>query len=1363
MNSAKTNAGNPVKIASKAVYSANPNAGSPVKITSKAGYSAKPNAGNPAKVASKTGYSANPKDGIPVKINQTTKDKMGTVKLINCLKSKQKKLKIDITNTKGEKSMKILSNTIKNKQEKSFLGTLESKTESKNKFSTRFIQINLKKKINANKTMLSELKNNDIILIQEPYINKNGYIPDVPKSHKQLMVTNNRNEIRRSAILIPTEMSKCTVMLNGLSNKDIVTLKCEINNDIKVIITSIYMDKEEEVPIEMLEKISSFAKEKKLALIIGSDTNSHSKIWGCSNNQDKKCKRSPKLIDFITKNNLFIENKPEINIPTFDSPVGRSSIDLTITNEKANKLIKNWDIKLNNVSDHNTIIFDMNMGNLTTHTYRSIQDCNWEIFTTELQKHLEDYDKLAYPITKTTVIDHKMTNITKILTRCYEKACPEKERKYKTKIPWWNKELTNIKNKTKKLRRKATKSRSKEDWAKYKDSDQEYNKQIKSAKKQSWKDYCSETVKLKDLAKIPKTNKKSEEQLNCLERTDGSLTTSAEETLLVLADTLFPVDQVNEELTDEEEEDKSITNKRISDILNENKLDTIIKELNQRKTPGEDKLYNEIIQNAWSQINKQIIHIFKHSLLLNHIPNTWKLNKGVIIAKPYKDSYMKPRSFRIISLTSNLQKVLEKAILNYLEDKCNIDKKLTKNQYGFRKNKSTETAIHKLTREIEKAITNNQYAIGIFIDIEGAFDNIKFSSIKKAMIKLDFPPVITNWIINMISTRSIKLEFKGKEIIRVIMKGCPQGGILSPMLWNITLNLLLENSNINPKFIQAFADDMVILVPGIDQKTISTIAKNHLMIIDKWCNTNGLKLSAIKTKVILFRMKGKKVNFDKLIIKENIIHLSKSTKFLGITIDQHLNWTEHIIEKCNKAKKLLFKCRNTVGKNWGLTPERIRWIYLQVVLPQISYSAFVWTHKSEETEKVRKALNSIQRLATLMITGGIFTTPTLALDIMAGIKPIHSQLKITSIKTALRLKSTNDWDSNFQIDNRKREYFHSNPIDKFLNKIKHSNDLDIAPKTRIIQKYKVNPYDDQDIVNIIKSIPSNQIKIYTDGSLLKNNNKVKTGAGVFITRNEEKITDFSIPLGISATIFQCEMYALKTAAKWINNQNLTPQNIYILSDSQAALKALEKQSSKSKLVIETNTSLNNASLRHNITIIKVPAHTGLEGNEKADKLAKDAANKSEGHINLIKNSLSSITNEIKEILYKDQINKLRTANLSDKVKNPMLQILKKYKYNLKVKSKKNLRMLTQILTGHNILNHSRANRKKDRQPFCSYCKNIRETSEHFLGKCQAYINTRIQCFGKDNITIREIIEKNKLQDIIEYIIDTDRLNRKTKD
>ena len=68
--------------------------------------------------------------------NQTVKGQMGTVKLINSINSNQKKLKIDITNSKGDKSIKIPHNS--NKKDKPFLGTVESSTISKNKFSTRF-------------------------------------------------------------------------------------------------------------------------------------------------------------------------------------------------------------------------------------------------------------------------------------------------------------------------------------------------------------------------------------------------------------------------------------------------------------------------------------------------------------------------------------------------------------------------------------------------------------------------------------------------------------------------------------------------------------------------------------------------------------------------------------------------------------------------------------------------------------------------------------------------------------------------------------------------------------------------------------------------------------------------------------------------------------------------------------------------------------------------------------------------------------------------------------------------------------------------------------------------------------------------
>ena len=99
----------------------------------------------------------------------------------------------------------------------------------------------------------------------------------------------------------------------------------------------------------------------------------------------------------------------------------------------------------------------------------------------------------------------------------------------------------------------------------------------------------------------------------------------------------------------------------------------------------------------------------------------------------------------------------------------------------------------------------------------------------------------------------------------------------------------------------------------------------------------------------------------------------------------------------------------------------------------------------------------------------------------------------------------------------------------------------------------------------------------------------------------------------------------------------------------------------------------------------------------------------------------------------------------------MLQILKKYKYKIDIPKSKNLMKATQILTGTSILNYSRSVRKKERIPFCTCCKNIRETSEHFLSTCIKSENARIHCFGRQKITMKEIIMDRNLNDLINYI------------
>jgi hypothetical protein len=147
------------------------------------------------------------------------------------------------------------------------------------------------------------------------------------------------------------------------------------------------------------------------------------------------------------------------------------------------------------------------------------------------------------------------------------------------------------------------------------------------------------------------------------------------------------------------------------------------------------------------------------------------------------------------------------------------------------------------------------------------------------------------------------MESQSKEI----KKGCPQGGILSLLLCNLTLNTLLTSENIDGYFLQAFADDLAILVQGFDLSvTMRHIVNRYLKIISKWCNDNGLKLSTIKTKVIVFSALKRKYNLKPVVLDGQNIEFSDEVKYLGVTLDKHLQWDIiHIRKKCAQATKVL--------------------------------------------------------------------------------------------------------------------------------------------------------------------------------------------------------------------------------------------------------------------------------------------------------------------------------------------------------------------------------------------------------------------------------------------------------------------------
>ena len=89
-------------------------------------------------------------------------------------------------------------------------------------------------------------------------------------------------------------------------------------------------------------------------------------------------------------------------------------------------------------------------------------------------------------------------------------------------------------------------------------------------------------------------------------------------------------------------------------------------------------------------------------------------------------------------------------------------------------------------------------------------------------------------------------------------------------------------------------------------------------------------------------------------------------------------------------------------------------------------------------------------------------------------------------------------------------------------------------------------------------------------------------------------------------MFQAEVHAIREAAKQLLTNGIENEKICVYSDSQAALKALESFTVKSRLVEECLNELNELGKKNRLKLCWVPGHCGISGNEIADRLARDA-------------------------------------------------------------------------------------------------------------------------------------------------------------
>lgn len=391
--------------------------------------------------------------------------------------------------------------------------------------------------------------------------------------------------------------------------------------------------------------------------------------------------------------------------------------------------------------------------------------------------------------------------------------------------------------------------------------------------------------------------------------------------------------------------------------------------------------------------------IYNLALNLNIIPQIWKLAKIIPIPKPNKDPN-NGTSYRPISLLSPIAKTLEKIILPSLTS--NIPQ--IKQQHGFKASHSTTTALQQLTNQIKQGFNKKlppERTIVVSLDLSKAFDTVNIHSLIRKLHQTTVPNTIVKFIANYIKGRKgFTLYQNSKSKQQQFKTGVPQGGVLSPILFNLyTSDIPSPPMGVS---LISYADDMNPAASHSKYKEAEQRLQPYLHDIFEWTKRNDLMLNPDKSTATLFTSCTREQNTTLSLSINNVtIPTVKNPKILGLTLDPSLSFAEHARITKEKADSSIKVLKALTSTSWGKQKETLLATYKAVVLPVIEYASTVWSPMISESNLGK--LQTTQNNALRIITGCTADTNTDHLHIETKTLPLSNHLELHA--SQLRQKS----------------------------------------------------------------------------------------------------------------------------------------------------------------------------------------------------------------------------------------------------------------------------------------------------------------------------------------------------------------------